>query len=791
MNLAHPAVLALTLATLLLTSCSGDDEPEPAPTEAAAATVESPPALEARWESEPVPGADGLTLRPGPADADVLVLSDDRDRVVGLDAATGELRWQWQPPAGRICATSDDVSAAGVLGLLLDTDARRGDCVEVAALDVGSGELSWQRTVPGRPPYWSGTSVQVGERTVLAEMFCDEVVRFAAQTGRRLQTLAPRDRACSMDAAVGHGVVGVINDPATADTPDDHGTGWIPPHDRVVAREVYDADTARLRWRVEMDDDGTDVVSVASADPLVLVWERLGQRVAQVFDDRGRPGPAVSPRLATTNGDVTVVGQSDGVLVLQLLASGAASATAPFAGTTYAYDLATGEERWRSNDEVAPVGVVDGRVVQARVVALPRTEDSAGGTEVWLTDRDVADAEGAVRTLGAVPVPSGDGFPLVGLAGPDLLVSRDGRIVAVPVPADGEERTYDVPVPAYAMDADDLAEGELLPADLAGACGAVGDDTLTTLGFRSLDLPAPADCRWSEAYQPEYVRRSLSVGVQALPAQPTAEDEDPTASESALAYAETLVARNGDGATSSSSSTGWSVDAGVDGVLGDRVWSATTNASGGLESSAVVVWHNVVLTARASQDVVVGDRRPQGVPAAALAQGVHDALADVLAELGAEVPADSSGTGPAPYATVPDACAALPPSARDLLGAGRDESPRQQEPAPESWCSWRDGDVEASVRLLAADPLDGDSAAETAAGLFDLYDSGKAVPGLGERARIRADLGGEYPSASLLVLEGNAIVQVSLFDVDGLDRDEMVDLATATARRMLRGLSPS
>lgn len=790
MNLARPALLALVQASLLLTACTGDDEPDPAPTTAAAAAVESPPALEERWESEPVPGADGLTLRSGPADADVLVLSDDRDRVVGLDAATGELRWQWQPPAGRICATSDDVSAAGVLGLLLDSGPRRGDCVEVAALDVASGELRWKRTVPGRPPYWSGTSVQVGERTVLAEMFCDEVVRFAAASGRPLETLAPRDRACSMDAAVGHGVVGVIDDPATADTPDDRGTGWIPPHDRVVAREVYDADTARPRWRVEMDDDGTDVVSVVSADPLVLVWDRLGQRVAQVFDDRGRLGPAVSPRLSTTNGDVTVVGQSDGVLVLQALVSGAASATAPFAGTTYAYDLATGEERWRSYDEVVPVGVVDGRVVQARVVALPRTEDSAGGTEVWLTDRDVAD--GAVRTLGAVPVPSGDGYPLVGLAGTDLLVSRDGRIVAVPVPADGEERVYDVPVPAHAWDADDLAEGELLPADVAGACEAVGDDTLTALGFRSVDLPAPSDCRWSEAYQPEHVRRTLSVGVQALPAQPTSEDEDPTATESALAFAEQLVARNAEGSTSARSSTGWSAAASVEGVLGDRVWSATSNApGGGLESSAVVVWRNIVLTARASQDVVIGDRRPQGVPAAALAQGVHDALADVLVELGAEAPAGTPDPGLAPYAAAPDACAALPPSARDLLGAGRDESPRSQEPAPESWCSWRDGDVEASVRLLAAHPLDGDPAAATAAELFDLFESGRAVPGLGEQARLRADLRGEYPSAYLLVLEGNAIVQVSLFDVEGLGRDEMVDLATTMARRLLRGLTSS
>jgi hypothetical protein len=242
------ALLVSVLVGSLLAACTGDDgsDPEPsAPTSSAGAeeaAVVSPPVLAERWTSTPIADASRLLLRPGPPGAATLVLSDDSKRVVGLDAATGEVRWQWAPSSGRICDTSPGVNTAGVLGVLLD--AGPGKCARVAALDTATGQLLWSRTVPGSPPYWQGLAVGVGERTVLAQMFCDEVVRYAAGTGRRLASLAPRDRKCAMESAIGQGLVAVIDDPETPDTPDDYGTGFIPPSTERVARELYDADTA-------------------------------------------------------------------------------------------------------------------------------------------------------------------------------------------------------------------------------------------------------------------------------------------------------------------------------------------------------------------------------------------------------------------------------------------------------------------------------------------------------------------------------------------------------------------
>lgn len=790
MTFARPAVVGSLLAALLLSACTADDESDPSAgaSTTAAATVESPPALEAAWTADGVSRAAGLTLRPGPPDAETLVLSDDRDRVVGLDAATGAVRWTWRPPSGQICDTSAEVGDAGVLGLLLDTRKGRGDCVEVAALDVRTGELAWKRTVPGRPPYWSGTGVAVGDRTVLAEMFCDEVVRFDARSGRPLRTLAPRDRACAMDAALGHGVVAVLNDPVTADTPDDLGTGWIPPHDRVVARELYDADTARLRWRVEMPEDGASVEGVVADDPAVLVWSERGQRVAQVFDDRGRPGAVVGLRLASPNGTVVGVGQHDGVLVLQHGERSFGEDPPLVATTTHAYDLATGEERWQLPATAgAPAGMLDDRVVLTNVVQVPA--DDGSRAEVWLTDQEVGADGAALRTLGSVPATAGDPA-VVGLVGDRLLVADGDRVHAVAVPDDGEDRVYDAPVPAYLPQADAYAEGELRSQEVDGACRAVGDDTLTALGFRTLDLPAPVDCRWSEDYHPDYLSRSLSVSAQAFAAGYGPDGEEQTGTQAALAYAEDLVERRREDAEESSyrRSTGWAVDAAVEGVLGDRVWSATTNDLGADETEVVVLWRNVVLEARVRQEVRVDDRRPAGAPLSALPLGAHDALADVLAELGAETtPAQAE---PTPYVAVPDVCAVLSPVVRDLVtGAARDDSPRLTEPAPEAHCAWNDGDVEASVRLLASDPLDGDPATETAGQLFDLTAGGRRVADLGDRARLRSDFRDEYPSAYLRVLAGNALVDVSFFDQDALSEQQTVALATRMARRLLRELA--
>lgn len=638
--------------------------------------------------------------------------------------------------------------------------------------------------MPGRPPYWQGFGVYVGERTVVAEMFCDEVVRYAAGTGRRLATLAPRDRKCAMESGLGHGLVAVLDDPETASTPDDHGTGWIPPSTDRVARELYDADTGDLRWRVPMSNAGASMDDVVSADPTVLVWTRLGQRMAQVFDADGHPGARLGLRLPTPRGSMRSVGVVDDVLVAQYTDGMNAFAFegAPLAGVpTYAFDLGTGEERWHLAPEAGTVvGLLDDRVVLAQEVVVPG-EDGAGTREVWLSDREVgASGDAQPRSLGSVDV-GRDPVAVLGLAGDDLLVVGGNRLHAVPVPAVGDGETYDAPVTTSVAWADDDVRTE----DAEGACRAVTVDTLAALGFQELDLSAPLDCRWQEIYRPDNLYRSLSVSVAVVQPGLSATGDELTAAESAQEQAETTVGMLAEDTEGDSTSTGWSVDEPVEGPSGELTWSAV-GIEYGLRSTAVVRWRNVVIRVEAGQEVEVDDRRPAGVPESAVTQGVRDAVDDVLAALGADpVPAAPVVE---PHGTAPDVCATLAEPVSELVrGRGHDQSPRIQAPAPESFCSWADGDVTASVRLFAADPLDGTSATEVAGELFDLTSVGRAMSGLGDRAVLRSQ-SRDYRYPSVLVQSGNALVEIGLYDVDGLSRAESDDRLTAMARTLLDAL---
>ncbi|WP_164519671.1 PQQ-binding-like beta-propeller repeat protein [Nocardioides ferulae] len=790
--------LVALLATPLLAACTGDDpDPDGAEAEGTAATAPSPAPLEELWLSGRVSDATSLTLRPGPADASILVLSDDRDRVVGLDAETGEQRWQWSSSPDRVCQTSPRVNRAGVLAVL--TDRGPGDCTQVVALDTTTGEETWRRRVPGRPPYLSASAVAVSRRTVLVEAFCDEVLRYAAGSGRSLDTLAPRDRKCAMESALGDGLVAVMNDPETASTPDDHGTGWIPATTDRVTRDLYDADTGRLLWRAPMSNAGGSIDQVVSTDPLVLVWTRRGQQVGQVFDRRGRPRAVVGLRMPGQTGGLVAVGEHDGVLAVQHTSLVGSSAPRPYATTTYAYDVATGEELWRQEPELGvPAGVVDGSVVFARVVQVLDPDAATGRRyEMWLTARDLAAPEGAagaVRTLGSVAV-RGAASTVVGLAGDALLLADDEGVHAVPVDGDGEERVYAAPADPRSVPESEWAEGEVRPEDARDVCRAVDRETLAGLGFRALELPAPVDCSWRELHHPRYLTRVLDVHVTVLePGPEPGAEEIVGATERAQRYAESVVQGFADDEGSGRErSTGWSVDAGVEGGPGEVTWSALALRYG-LESVAVTRWRNVVVQVRAGQEVDVEERRPASVPGSALSWGVRAAVDDVLRELGAEDPAAPSPVV-APWTEVPDVCTVLGAEAEALVGSGgQDTSPRIQDPAPASYCQWgaRLGSpsVKAAVQLFADDPLDGAAASEVAAERFGLAARGRRVPGLGDRAVVRADgFGGQNPALGLLVRDQNAVIQVDFWRVPGIaDERDAVARATAMARRLLREL---
>ncbi|MEO9324126.1 PQQ-binding-like beta-propeller repeat protein [Nocardioides sp. C4-1] len=770
------AAVALTVA-VGLAACSGDDDGPGGddPSSSPVAPVETPPGLEATWTQ---PGLALSSYRAPVVVGDVLVESVDRT-VRGLDLTTGETSWTaTMPPGLRTCQVAPQGSESGFVGLLLRGGGRR--CTVVAALDTRTGELAWTREVPGEPPYHEGRSVATGATTIAATFNCDALHRFRLRDGKPLGVIAPTDRKCAMETATDGRVVLALDDPETAATPDDRGTGWIPPHDAAGAFELWDLDSGRLRWRRPIATTrGASVSAVISSTgpTTVLALEEKSFHTMRVVGPQGRPGPYLGRRLGSE--PPTVVGEHDGVVVLRYDAS-----------LLFAYDTTTGEELWHLA-HAGPADVTDEGVVLATDAYVPT--DGTSGWQTWLTRVDLRGGDDVV-TLGSAP-----GQGALFLDGDRVVVG--GALYALP--DDGEERAYDVPPSPIGPDwgADDLTDDDVLLA-----CDAVGSETLGLLGLDHPDLPRPADCTWRDSADPTYLEQSLRVSVQAFRpgralsggARATSPSEEP---------------RELTGPEMAADQVAWQVENGTASYLapvrevslpglGEQVWAASPydSTTGGSSARVVVRWRNVLVDVIGSQDTRVEDRRYGAVPDDQVQPAVLAAVGEVLEGLGAAPEERVVPATPTTEAVVPSVCRTLRAEAATLAPGTRasDQTPRgdgSTGPSRQSACVWwgpDDDDVpdlDAMVHVVPAGPL-GTTAEEEARELLrGGFARAKPVEGLpGVRARFFRYVSddGTYRSVGIDAIRGDTVVSIDYTDPEGgFDRAEGDRIAVRLVRRLL------
>jgi hypothetical protein len=597
---ARAVSMATTLTCLLgLAACSDEGQGSTTSPPSPEAAAEAPARIDEDWSTRTrvLTSVDEVRMT-----ADVFALASGK-RMRGFDRRTGEELWTVTPPGDldNICFTSEQVSPDGIVGVLM---AGRGrDCTVAGAVDLERGKLLWTRTMPSAPPYHSGRSVSVGDTTLTAEMFCDEMRRFSLKDGTPLRTLAPRDRKCAMESASNGQLIAVLNDPVTPRTPDALSTGWIPAVEEAVGLELYDADSGKLLWRRTVSNEGANVDDVVATRPAILTRTLRGHKLTQIYSRGGRPGPYLGKKLPAFNDDaIQALGHTDGLLVATYepdLAFGSGQ-------IVYGYDDRTGEERWRLPVPAGwvPIGVSGGGLL------MTGASTAGEGLEQWLTRYDLDDPS-QVETLGRV------GGASVLSADDTTIFTTDGKeLTAYPLPASGTEGAPELADPL----AVEWAEDDVRPEDVAEACDAITTDTLTGLGFRSPGLPRPVDCRFAEYYEPEYLDRVLAVDVQVVQPNPT---EGLSATEAAEAAAVDVAAREGASR--------------ADRILGDESWSSLDATGMRTTGSMVARWRNVIVTVTAEQEVNLDRLRRFSVPAREVAGEGRAAKAQVLEAISGSV----------------------------------------------------------------------------------------------------------------------------------------------------------
>lgn len=757
MPLPHRALgsaLGAVLGVALLVSCSGDDTTDrSAGNGPSAGSVDPPPPLTEVWRSRPPQGSTlSTSTRVTPTH---LVLVESKV-LRGYDLTDGAEAWTMKPPKGlgRFCLVSPQVNQDGVAGVLMGGRGR--DCTVAAALDTADGSLLWRRTMPSAPPYHSGHGVSVGDDALTAEMFCDEVRRFDLSDGAPLRTLAPRDRKCGMESASNGQLIAVLNDPETAATPDDRGTGLIPPHASVGALELYDADTAKLLWRHEVQTKGASADAVVSDDPVVLTRTLRGHRLTQIYGASGKPGPYLGKALVEFGpqrlepigrvGDTLVATYTDAD---EGLAGGDLNATSIFG-----YDLTTGEELWhRALDQPSGVWVHDGSLLTATPVQVPGDEG-----RTWLQRTSAADPS-QIETLGSLPQES----RVLAVADGVVIASEEEGLVAYEIPDSGG--AYDAPPsptePAW-------AEDDIRPETVAFACEAVRPSTLRLLGFQSPRLPPPADCGYDERYQPDYVDRSLRVTVTA---------HAPSADATAVEAAEQATSDGPEHLTAS---------------LGDEAWFGSSDGIDGRRTWVTVRWRNVVVSVDARQEALLEDRWAYQVPEAQLEDAAFAAAADVLRTIGASVEAPERGRD-GRFRDVPDVCRLLADDAAALApgAAATDVTPVAQPERREAGCHWGGADYQpellAQVYAVPGSTADRQRATKQAAEIFSSRASGAGVGSLGDEAArdVFSFERGRSLDVTLRVRKDNLIVVVSYDKWDHPSRAEMESQVEGLALKLL------
>lgn len=677
--------------------------------------------------------------------------------VRGYETGSGERRWEMRLPEGftDVCAMSEELNVDGIGGLLLEHST--AGCSYTAAVDIADGSMLWHRSMGEQDVSLGDFSVSVGEETVTADVSCGEVRRFSLAGGKPLPSPQERDRLCAHEADHSGRLLAVRNDPASHDTPDDAGTGWIPPHEGKAAFQLYDADSGKQLWQRAVNRLGTELHRIIAVDPLTLDTTERGHRLVRTYDDDGKPLTTIGKTLGFSAG-MTVFGTADGVLV-----AGYDNHQRDLAGATtsiprvHAYDLGTGQELWsRPQEGLQPLGIQRGGLLAIQVV-YPDPQNNPGVTELWVTRHDLRVPDDS-QMLGRIPL---DGAPPQPLAWDDerlYMLDTTGdepQLVAYELPEEGDNEQY-AGRPVNAAADDGWLDSDLRPEDIDDVCEMVRARTRTTMGFRSTDLPPPADCTWAERYQPRGVDRSLDVVVTTYAPEPD---------RSAVAHAEAEFQR-----LRTDSSGGLTEEHQVS-DLGDEASAVTrTSVDGAWTASEVLVRHrNVTIQVNAEVEALLSRHRPDAAAPHWIEHAALGAAGDVLRQLGATVTPPRSPDA-ATFDRARPVCAPLRANAAALVPGAKAEDLTAKGGADDraTGCYWQaeedhGPDLAVHVYAVPASAVSGDDATTTATEMFDGWRSGTTdVTGVGDSATLdRFEFeNGRSRTHTLLVQKDNLLIMV-------------------------------
>lgn len=743
-------ILAALSGTLLLallgSACtSGGDGKSDKP----AAKTATPPALKKLWQ------ADFPSDRPGTGGVGVTwhhektVVTQQSGELMGYSADDGKRLWKVAPPPGTdgICAVSTNVNDNGIGAVLFQRGKR---CDLLAPVDVRVGTLQWRRPLKVDPndrlDRTDQRGLSVSDKTVALDLFCGELRRYDIKRGKELSSPLKRDRRCAHEVEHDGSVIAALNDPEDADTPDDRGTGWIPPQDGKAAFQLYDASSGKQLWSRPVGRMGAEMQKLITTQPLTLQTKERGHINVRTYDDKGKPKADIGK-----TGDLNVETVGEGLLI----------GSYPNQSRLHAFDLNSGKQLWtRPKSDFTPQGVQGGGLLATRLV---RQGKSPLPTALWVTRHDPRDPD-KQRMLGAISAKAGLVVPL-GWHEDRLYVERrpagaDGiRLEVYALPEKGENTRYQGTTVGFegTDSAKGWRKGDLRPHKVEDACEAVSHQALRRMGIRSTDLPPPADCGWSDLYDPYHVKRTVQVTVTAHKADGSDSNVDEAKSEfAALATKGNLPANLKP----------------VPGLGADSRAVSRMNADTYSSSVDVLARHrNVTVHVVARNEDSRGQQSAHISPPHQVEQGALQATAQVLKRLGAKASAPAAPEqATAGARKVEPVCAAVRGEAAGMVPGSKPEdvtSEFNEEPR-QSGCYWgtdrrlSEG-LTVNVYALPGSAVSGKGAIEQTKDRFALWRSKvTSVKGVGDEAKAdhTAYVKGRSRTHSLLVRKDNLLVHV-------------------------------
>ncbi|GAA4815514.1 PQQ-binding-like beta-propeller repeat protein [Nocardioides caeni] len=774
---------ALTALAILLTGCTGGEEPG-ASSPARATEAARVPELPEAWTSTAV---DPYRIRSVLAVGDVVLVSTDRT-VVALDAATGER--QWRLPSVGVCGRPEPTGDGRVVVALSPRGEakgrqRRAECTTLALVDAGSGKVAWQRNVGS---IWGNTdgeqhAIAVGRRAITAreDTVCGGLRRFDLRTGRPLPSLAPVGNdgyACDSWAFDGRWI-------AQEETPDFGDADVL---------TLYDADSGRRVFSRPFPDLALGE-HIYSADPLVLDISDHGHRLLWTVDPtNGKLLEPISEQWTDNRFDTdTAPLGMDGDTVL--VDHGSQVSGYSLAGLSGGTPVTTA---FPANGQF--LGTGDGLIAATQLV-----DDGALGQMV-LT-RHAADDVADVEVLGAT-----EGRTFAGVAGDLVLVQAQEELVAhaLPAPGAGPDVPEDLDIPwdvepaLQGYDESRWEDGDVRPGDVEDC--RLSDATLRTLGFHRLDLPRPARCEWVETVEPHGTRRELSITT--IVGGPLAGDGGNATDEAR----ERLASIHRNGVAGSAIFDPLATKAVRLPGVGDEAWLVHGAGLGARDTNVglLVRVRNVVVHLTMQQTTESYETSGLATPYA-IEEGAWAALEETFEGAGLTLTRPTPDVPDVPaLKRRPDLCRLLGPSVAGLVPgvAGKDLRPKGDAERRVAGCAWNTGGadgnhdgVQVSLHATASSTLTGTSGVGLArrawtytAKALDDADDNRTVDGLGERARVvgwdatwlqgRVGDAKKWQAARVDVRRRNLTVTV-VVQLHGLSTDTLEERAIALARDAL------